>query len=264
MASASWTEDQLLDGRVTIVQPAGGYRAAIDPIFLAAAVPAKSSDHVLDLGSWTGAASLCLAARVSGVHVTGLELQEGLVDLATLSARKSDLESAVTFLEGDVLKPPAALTGHQYDHVMANPPYMARGTGFPPPDPVKALAHVEGDAVLADWVDLAVNLVKPSGTVTFIHRYDRREELTDTLSRSLRTIRICPLWPKVKGDGAKRVIVQASALGDGNVSISEGLVLHQEDGGYTDEADAILRQAGALTISPLAEGQGSGLLKDHD
>ena len=65
MASESWTEDKLLDGRVTLLQPRKGYRVAIDPVLLAAAVPARLGDHVLDLGSGTGAASLCLAARLA-------------------------------------------------------------------------------------------------------------------------------------------------------------------------------------------------------
>ena len=35
------TEDALLGGRVVLRQPAAGYRAAIDPVLLAAAVPAR-------------------------------------------------------------------------------------------------------------------------------------------------------------------------------------------------------------------------------
>jgi len=255
MASESWTEDRLLNGRVTIVQPKGGYRAAIDPIFLAAAVPTTSGDRVLDLGSGTGAASLCLAARVPGVHVTGLELQRDLVDLADLSARQSGLESATEFVEGDILDLPGACTDQAFDHVIANPPYMAQGSGFPPPDPIKAVAHVEGEAGLADWVSFAVSLVKSRGTVTFVHRYDRREELIEALSPHLKAIFVYPLWPKKEGEGAKRILVQAWDSNKERIETSKGLVLHQADGSYTAGANAILREAEALTISPLRKGE---------
>ncbi|WP_370553443.1 hypothetical protein [Falsirhodobacter sp. alg1] len=40
------TEDGFLDGRLRILQPRDGYRAATDPVFLAAAVPAKQGDLV--------------------------------------------------------------------------------------------------------------------------------------------------------------------------------------------------------------------------
>ena len=44
------TLDALLGGRVRLLQPKNGLRAAIDPVFLAASVPARSGDCVLDVG----------------------------------------------------------------------------------------------------------------------------------------------------------------------------------------------------------------------
>ena len=60
----SFTEDRLLGGRIRLRQPATGYRVAIDPVFLAASVPAEPHQLVLDVGCGAGAAMLCLAARV--------------------------------------------------------------------------------------------------------------------------------------------------------------------------------------------------------
>ena len=61
---AGQSEDTLLGGRVRLRQPVAGYRAAIDPVFLAAAVPAVPGDRALDVGCGAGAAALCLAIRV--------------------------------------------------------------------------------------------------------------------------------------------------------------------------------------------------------
>ncbi len=44
------TTDALLGGRVRLYQPRHGYRVAIDPVFLAAAVPVVRGDRVLDVG----------------------------------------------------------------------------------------------------------------------------------------------------------------------------------------------------------------------
>src|SRR3546814_8190614 len=44
------TEDAFLGGRVKLRQPEVGYRAAIDPVLLAAAVPAVAGERVADLG----------------------------------------------------------------------------------------------------------------------------------------------------------------------------------------------------------------------
>ena len=63
------TDDTLLDGAVIFRQPAEGYRAAIDPVFLAAAVPDSVRGRVLDLGCGAGAAMLCLARRRTDLTV---------------------------------------------------------------------------------------------------------------------------------------------------------------------------------------------------
>ena len=57
-------EDRLLGGRVRLIQPLSGYRAATDPVLLAAAVAARPGERVLDLGCGDGASSFCLAERV--------------------------------------------------------------------------------------------------------------------------------------------------------------------------------------------------------
>jgi len=78
----SVTEDRLLGGRIRLRQPSEGYRAAVDPVFLAAAVAAEPHQLVLDVGCGPGAAMLCLAARAPLCRVVGLEMQRELVRLA--------------------------------------------------------------------------------------------------------------------------------------------------------------------------------------
>ncbi|MGI9501266.1 MAG: methyltransferase, partial [Geminicoccaceae bacterium] len=73
------SEDALLGGKVRFYQPERGYRVAVDPIFLAAAVPAASGEQILDVGAGTGAAMLCLAARMPSCRLVGVELQRDLL-----------------------------------------------------------------------------------------------------------------------------------------------------------------------------------------
>ena len=75
LPDAAYSEDTLLGGRVKLRQKRHGYRVAIDPVLLAAAVPAAAGDNVLDIGCGAGAAALCLATRVQGSRVTGIEVQ---------------------------------------------------------------------------------------------------------------------------------------------------------------------------------------------
>ena len=242
------SRDGLLGGRVTILQPAGGYRAAIDPVFLAAAVPARPGETVLDAGSGTGAAALALAARLEGVGVVGLDSDPGFIALARNSAEESGLARSIRFVEGDLLSPPPDLTPGGFDHVMANPPYLAAGSGNPPADAAKRAATVESAARLDDWLGFLLAMARPGGTVTVIHRFDRKGEVIAGLGGDNAALVVFPLWPKKQGEGAKRVIVQAQKGEQGETRISEGLVLHNDDGSYTPEAEAVLRHAGPLTL----------------
>ena len=83
----SYTNDYLLDRQVKILQPVDGYRASTDAVFLSSLVDGKKIKEnaaVLEVGSGTGAVSLCLAARLSEkkLKITGLDIQADLVKLS--------------------------------------------------------------------------------------------------------------------------------------------------------------------------------------
>jgi len=241
------SEDRVLGGRVLLRQPVAGFRAAIDPVLLAAAVPAEGEARVLELGAGTGAASLCLARRVEGCRITGLELQPDLAAIAAGNAVLNGLEARVSFLAGDILDPPAALAPGSFDHVMANPPYLASGTATLPPGAARALAVGEGEADLARWVEFALSRVRPRGSVTFIHRADRLADLLAALAGRAGEIAILPLWPG-PGKSAKRIILRARRGIESPLRLLPGLTLHGPGGGYSPDADAILRDAAALSF----------------
>jgi tRNA1(Val) A37 N6-methylase TrmN6 len=241
----SLSEDRLLGGRVRLGQTRDGLRAAIDPVLLAAAVPAADGERVLDLGTGSGAAALCLAARVAGVGGVGLELQPELAALAADNVRLNDLAPRVSIVAGDVARP--CLAERSFDHVMANPPYLARGTGTLPPSRAKALAIEEGAVPLARWIGSALALVRPRGTVTVIHRADRLADLLAAFAEGAGEIVIFPLWPGL-GKPAARILVRARRGVRTPLRLAAGLTLHAPDGRYTEAAERVLRDAAALAL----------------
>src|SRR5712671_2631554 len=81
------TEGHLLGGRLVYRQPVSGFRSGIEPILLAASIPARAGEHVLEAGTGAGAALLCLTARVPGVHATGVEMDMTMAELAAANAK---------------------------------------------------------------------------------------------------------------------------------------------------------------------------------
>lgn len=233
-------EDALLGGRVRFAQPARGYRAAIDPVLLAAA--AGTPRRALDLGCGAGAALLCLLARVPGVHALGVERDPALAALARANLAANGFEDRARIATGDL----SALGEGGFDLVLANPPYLEAARAAPSPDPMKRAADVEGDAKLADWVAAAIRAATPKGHVLFVQRADRLADLLAALGK-LGEIVVFPLWPRA-GAAAKRVLVRARVGSRAPLALAAGMVLHEADGKYTARAEAILRDGGELPL----------------
>jgi tRNA1(Val) A37 N6-methylase TrmN6 len=235
------TDDRLLDGRVIVRQPVKGYRAAVDPVLLAAAVRAKPGQKVLDAGCGTGAAMFCLLARVSGLAVTGLEIQQNHAVLAGQGIALNKFNE--TFIAvGDITRPPPDML-NAFDIVLTNPPYGDAGT--PPPNESLAVAHMEGEADLKAWIRGCLSCLRPKGRLVMIHRADRLSDILAAMHQGAGDIRILPILSK-SNQPARRVIVDAGKERLSPDTLLPGLVLHEDSGAYTSAADAILRHGGPL------------------
>lgn len=247
------TQDAFLDGRVIVLQPKTGYRAATDPVFLASAVPALSGQSVLDVGCGVGVAGLCLAHRVAGTQVTGLELQPDYALLAEQNAAANDLPLQV--ITGDLRDLPPELRRMQFDHVMTNPPFYPDGRTTPPHSGGKAVAHVEG-LDLSAWVGLCLKRLRPKGSFTIIQTADRLQDILCALTGNIGAIRILPLAPRA-GRPAKRVIVQARKNSRAVLQLLPPFHVHSgsehtgDGDDYSDAARAILRTGRALPLQGL-------------
>lgn len=254
--AAAVTEDRLLNGRVRLRQPAEGYRAAIDPVFLAAAVPRVHGKDgggpvsALDLGCGVGAAALCLLARLPEAEVTGLEVQPRLAALARDNATLNGRAESFRVVEGDIadrdVLAGALSVSDGFDEVLCNPPHQRAGMAAAP-DPAKALANREAGASLQDWVAAALAHARPKGAVTFVHRADRLDDLLTALRGRAGGIVVFPLWPK-PGAAARRVLVRARKGSRAPLTLAAGLVLHTPDGRFTPEAEDVLRGGRGLAL----------------
>jgi tRNA1(Val) A37 N6-methylase TrmN6 len=227
-----------------LAQPAAGYRAAIDPVLLAAAVDAGPGDTVIDLGCGVGAAALCLMQRVPELRAIGVDDDPDMVALATANARRNG-RADFTAHRLDVLAdaPRLAALG-PVDHVMTNPPFHPADASEASPIAGRARATVAGFA-LVDWLAGAARLIGARGTLTLVYRADCLEAALAALPKGFGGIVVVPLWPRA-GEPAKRVLVIAHKGSRAPLVLTAGLVLHRPDGGFTASADAVLRAGSGL------------------
>lgn len=240
------TQDAFLCGKLHLWQPRKGYRAATDPVLLAAACPAHPGQSVLDLGCGVGAASFCLATRVPDLRLSGLELQPAYAALA----RRNAVENAIALdvHEGNLADMPRPLRIN-FDHVIANPPYYPRG-GTPSPNAGRATA-LQIDTPLSAWVEAASRRLAPGGWLTLICGADGLPEVLAAMGSKLGSASVLPLTPR-EGRPALRILLRARKTGRAAFRLLAPFVIHHgpaHDGdreSYTPRANAVLRGGDAL------------------
>ncbi|WP_137390043.1 tRNA1(Val) (adenine(37)-N6)-methyltransferase [Rhodoligotrophos defluvii] len=250
--STDVTEDRFLNGRIVLRQPRKGYRAGIDAVFLAAAIPCRPGESAFEAGMGAGAASLCLAARVPGARVTGIERNEVYAALARQNIAGNGMGDRVRLLDGDVRDltrnpqgtfPPVA----SFDHVFANPPYHKREDITASPSDPKAEAHSMAGAELETWVKMLAAMARPRGTITLVQRPEALPRLLQALEGRAGDIRIAPLFPRPH-EAASLIILQAVKGSRAAMRLLPGMVLHGPAHGFTDAAEAVLRHGAAFPL----------------
>lgn len=241
MKTSDLREIYVLNKAIKLSQPQDGFRTCMDSVLLAAACPAQSGQSVLDLGSGVGGAGFCVLYRVPETHLTGIEVQKDHIALASENAKLNGFLDRVDFMHKDIRD---FKTETGFNHVICNPPYMTDGAHLRSPHEKKAKAH-GSDTVLQDWIACAYRCLKPGGSFTIIHRADHTDKIIQGFAGKFGNTDIIPLWPKANIQ-AKRVIIRGLKDRKSPSILHPGLVLHKEDGTYTDEAEHVLREGKPL------------------
>ena len=231
----------VLGKQLRLLQAVDGFRTCLDSVLLAAACPAQPGDTVLDLGAGVGGAGLCVLFRVPDTRITGVEIQADQIPLAEHNAALNNMSDRATFINSDIRD----FTGERHNHVIINPPYLESGAHIPSPSDAKAKAHGHDETTLADFVTAGFRNLKSGGTISIIHRADQSDKIIHAFGKKFGGVEIIPLWPRV-GVQAKRVIIRGIKDRKTPATLHAGLVLHQDNGDYTPEAEAVLRKAAPL------------------
>jgi len=238
------TAGHLLGGRISYAQPRTGFRTGIEPVLLAAAVPARPTERVLEVGSGAGAALLCLAARVLQIHGIGIERDPQLAALADRNLADNGLASRFAMIVADIAALPDIGT---FDHACTNPPWHdPRGTASPVPSREAAKRAFAG--LLPLWAGQLARRLRRRGTLTLILPAVLMSQGFAALEAAeCGSAALLPLWPK-PGRPARLVLLQGIKDAVGPCRVLPGLTLHRAEGGYTDAAEAILRYGAPLPI----------------
>ena len=239
--------DSVLDGRLRLRQLRHGHRAGTDAILLAASTRLEPGDHVVDVGAGVGTVGLALALRAKDLTVRLLDVDPEMAALASDNCRLNGLELRVSVAQADLFDPDArraaGLGEESASLVVTNPPFFLAEEGRESPYPAKARAHGLGrKRHHADWLRASLALLAPKGRLHAIHRPEALPALLAATEGRLGAVKIVPVHARAGGP-AIRILLFGIKGSRAPMGIGPALVLHDADGRFTSEAEALHRGA---------------------
>ena len=226
-------DDLMRSGRV-IIQNEREFCFSMDSVLIAHFPRVKKNARVIDLGTGTGVIPLLIADEVK--EICAVELNERAADLARRNVELNDLTEKILVVAGDYRKHRELFKAESFDLAIANPPYTPVTNGAANLIEGIARARHEFTATLEDVVTAARYVLKFHGVFCMIHLASRLCEIVDALHRhQMEMKRLRLIQPKI-GREANLIMLEAVVGANvGNLKILPPLIVHNEDGSYTDE-----------------------------
>jgi len=197
-----------------IIQKNRIHRFSDDSVQLANFIlPLKPMDSVIDLGTGSGVIPLILTQKSPVQNIVGIEIQEGLSDIAKRNVEINNLSSRIRIIEGDfrTITDNKLFKSNSFSVVVSNPPYTQFKTGRVSPFSEKAAAKMEFACTLSELIKISKHLMAENGRIVYIYPVSRLQEMLSIIEdNSLELVRLEFIFPKANGI-VKRFLIEVAA-----------------------------------------------------
>jgi len=236
-------EDETLDtfylGRILVLQKKRGYRFSIDAPLLADFIQTKPSDEALELGAGSGIISLLLSIKPFK-HITAVEIQDSLADLARRNVKINKLEKKISVIQEDLLQ---YQPGQKYDVIFSNPPYIRKGEGHLSLSEERSVARHELKCDIFAVMRKTAELLHEEGRAYFIFQAKRKSDLYRAVEESGLMIDSVRFIHPREGRPPNLFLVSCN-FSSRQETVLPPFVLYDKKGAYTPEAEEIFRGRG--------------------
>ena len=227
-------EDLQLKG-LKIIQNKKWFCFGMDAVLLSDFYDLKKKSSVVDIGTGTGIIPILLYGKKNIGHITGIEIQGEVAEMAQRSVEMNNLSEYIKIIDRDLKDWRNYLETGGYDAVVSNPPYIRNNSGIINSEDKKAFSRHEITCSLEDVIEAASGMLKNNGALFMVHRPER---LVDIFC-SMRENRIEPkkiryVYPK-KNKKPNLVLVKGVKNGGKELRHMDPLYIYYEDKEYTDE-----------------------------
>ncbi len=228
--------DDLQINNFKIIQRTDGFCFGIDSVLLSDfAKKIKKNSKVLDLGTGTGIIGVLLCAKTGLGKITGVEIQEEIVDMAQRTIALNGLEDRFDIVNENIKNLEKKLPLDYYDAIVTNPPYKQANSGLENENKIKLISRHEITANLSDFIKVSFKLLKDKGTFYMVHRPERLVDIMCEMRKNkLEPKRVRFVYSN-KTSEPKLILVEGVKNGKAFLKVEKPLYIYNEDGKYTDE-----------------------------
>ena len=190
---------------------------------------------IIDLATGNAPIPMLLFYKTKA-NIDGIELQNCVYKLACKSIYDNDMNDRIKVINGDVRKISDYYSSDIYDTVLCNPPYFkTKIDGYVNDNEVKMKARHELILEVDDVLRAARYLLKNGGNFAMVHRSERFIEIITKLKNyNLEPKKVRFVYPR-KGKNSDLFLIEAVKNGNSGLKVMEPLIIHNDDGSYTDE-----------------------------
>jgi len=170
----------ILNKNHKFIQKKKGFRFSIDAVLLCDFFLPKKIGKTLDIGTGNGIIPVLLLIQDKIKDITGIEILEENTLLAKKNLILNNFEKEVEIINMDIKD---YSLGNSFDYIISNPPYMTLDGKKQNILSGKSIGRHEINLDLENFILQSKRLLKPIGSLTFIHRTHRLEEIIFLLNK---------------------------------------------------------------------------------
>ena len=210
-----------------------------DAIVLASFCAPRHKDKCCDLGTGNGIIPLLWLRDFKPKEITGVELSDSAVNLLNKTLTENNIDDKIKVIHHDLRTLKGVLPNEYYDIVSINPPYKKLGTGIVNTETDYQNARHEFTCTLDDCAKAASLLLKFGGRFCICQRPERLPDIFEAMRKfkiepkSMREVIQRP------GKEPSLVLVEGKKGSASGFRISAPLILEDESGNYTPEAEEL-------------------------
>ena len=193
----------------------------------------KKTNKIIDLCTGNAPIPLYLTLRTKA-HITGIEIQKKVYELAVKSVKINNKENDITLLNED-LKGVSERLNQKFDLVTCNPPYFKyiESSNINKSE-YKTIARHEVLVTLEDCILEASKLLNTGGYFAMVHRPDRLVEIFEVMKKyKIEPKRLQFIYPKVDSE-PNHILIEGIKDGKEGLKVLKPLIVY-ENGKWSKE-----------------------------